>query len=187
MKKLVVIAILASFFSCKKNNPSTVNDVVNDVKESTEIVAKEGFGKVTLVCNGKELITEGVCGALVTMGELTIAVKDKTNPAKVFMITLNGEDFPENGKVYEIKSKDYTKDEKGPNDEVGVSFSEGLPNNKMNTWGSENAKGTIQFVYNGNEVKCVLKDIVLSASEMFNADDLKANGTVTGELTFYKN
>lgn len=187
MKNSILIFIfLLSIISCKKEN-ETPTDVLNKIKQTTEVVAKEGSGKVALICNGQEFIAEGVCGALVTMGELTIAVKDKTNPAKVFMITLNGEDFPENGKVYKIKSKDYTKDGKGPNDEVGVSFSEGLPNNKMNTWGSENAKGTIQFFYNGNEAKCVLKDIVLSASEMFNADDLKANGTVTGELTFYKN
>ena len=36
-------------------------------------------------------------------------------------------------------------------------------------------------------MKCVLKNIVLSDSEMFNADDFKSDGTISGELTFYKN
>jgi hypothetical protein len=187
MKKLFFISTLVLVFSCKNEEAKNVNDIVNEVKESTEVVAKEGKGKVVLTCNNKELIAEGVCGALVSMGELIIAVKDRTNPAKVFTITCNGESYPENGKVYKIKSKDYTKDGIGSNDEVALSFSEGLPNNKMNTWGSENAKGTVQFTYNRNEVKCVLKNIVLSDSEMFNADDLKSDGTISGELTFYKN
>lgn len=179
--------MIMSFFSCKKDHSTTVDDAVNEVKESTEVVAKEGTGKVVLTCNGKEFVAEGVCGALVTMGNLIIAVKDKTNPAKVFMINFNGEDFPENGKVYKVKSKDYSQEGSGPNDEVSVSFSEGLPNNKMNSWGSDKAKGTVQFDYNGNQVKCVLKNIQLSSAEMFNADDLKADGMVSGELTFYKN
>lgn len=188
MKNSISVLVVAFLlFSCKNEEAKKVNDVVNEVKESTEVVAKEGKGKVVLTCNNKELIAEGVCGVLVTMGDLMIAVKDKTNPAKVFTISFNGEDFPENGKVYKIKSKDYTQEGKGSSDEVSVSFSEGLPNNKMNTWGSDIAKGTVQFVYNGNEVKCTLKNIVLSSAEMFNADDLKSDGTISGELTFFKN
>lgn len=181
---VLVVAFL--LFSCKNEEAKKVNEVVNEVKESTEVVAKEGKGKVVLTCNNKELIAEGVCGALVTMGDLIIAVKDKTNPAKVFTITCNGEDFPENGKVYKIKSKDYTNEGNGPNDEVSVGFTE-VKADKMNSWGSDKAKGTIQFIYTGNEVKCTLKNIVLSSAEMFNADDLKSDGTISGELTFFKN
>ena len=57
----------------------------------------------------------------------------------------------------------------------------------MNSWGSENAKGSLQFTQNGNQMKCILKDIQLSSSEMFNAKDLQGIGTISGELTFYKN
>jgi hypothetical protein len=182
-------ALLSLFFvfSCKKEEKTSINEAIEQGKQTTEVVAQEGSGKVTLLCNGKALIAEGVCGVLVSMGELTIAVKDKTNPAKVFTITFNNEDFPESGTVYKIKAKDYLAEGKSPKDEVAVSFAEGLPNNKMNSWGSENVKGTLQFTQSGNETKCVFKNIVLTASEMFNADDLKVNGTVSGELTFYKN
>jgi hypothetical protein len=187
MKKLLFILPLFFIFSCKKEEKTSINEVIEEAKQTTEVVATEGYGKVTLVCNGKELITEGVCGVLVSMGELIIAVKDKTNPAKVFTITFNNEDFPESGTIYKIKAKDYLAEGKSPKDEVAISFAEGLPNNKMNSWGSENAKGTVQFTKNENEMKCVFKNIALTASEMFNADDLKSNGTVSGELTFYKN
>lgn len=188
MKKLaILILVIALFTSCKKEDTTTVNDVVNEAKANTEVVAKEGTGKITLTCNGKELITEGVCGALVSMGELTIAVKDKINPAKVFMMTFNDEDFPKSGIIYKIKAKDYLTEDKSPKDEVSVSFSEGLTNNKMNTWGSDNAKGIVQFTQNGNEIKCLLKDIQLSSNDMFNPRDLQGIGNVSGELIFYKN
>ncbi|MFM9988737.1 hypothetical protein [Flavobacterium sp.] len=187
MKKLaILILVITIFISCKKEDTTTVNDVVNEAKANTEVVAKEGTGKITLTCNGKELITEGVCGALVSMDELTIAVKDKTNPAKVFTMTFNGEDFPKSGIIYKINAKNYLAEGKSPKDEVAVSFAEGLPNNKMNAWGSENTKGNLQFTESGNEIKCVFKDVVLTASEMFNADDLKGKGIVSGELIFYK-
>jgi hypothetical protein len=188
MKNLISILIVAFLlFSCKNEEAKNVNNVINDVKANTEVVAQEGTGKILLICNGKELVTQGTCNAIISMGELMIGVKDKTNPAKVFLINFNSEDFPKNGFQYKIKAKDYLVEGESPKDEVAVSFSEGLPNNKMNTWGSENAKGTVQFSYSGNQVKCTIKDIVLTASETFNADDLKANGTVSGELTFYKN
>ena len=91
MKNSISVLVVAFLlFSCKKEEAKKVNDVVNEVKESTEVVAKEGKGKVVLTCNNKELIAEGVCGVLVTMGDLMIAVKDKTNPAKVFTISFNG-------------------------------------------------------------------------------------------------
>lgn len=186
-KTLLIIASLFLFFACKKQEKRIVNETIDEAKETTEVVAKEGLGKVTLTCNGKELVAEGVCGVLVSMGELTIAVKDKTNPAKVFTITFNGEDFPESELIYKIKSKDYLAEGKSPKDEVAVSFAEGLPNNKMNAWGSDNAKGTLQFTQSGNEIKCIIKAIVLTSSEMLNANDLKGNGIVSGELTFYKN
>jgi hypothetical protein len=186
MKTLQVIIITLLLVSCKKETP-TVNETVNEIKASTEVVAKEGTGKITLTCNGQTLTAEGVCGVLVSMGQLTIAVKDIINPAKVFTVSFNDENFPTGNKDYTVKSKDYLAEGKQPDNEVSVSFTEGLPNNKMNVWDSENAKGTIRFVQNGNEIKCILKDIQLSPAKMFNADDLQEIGTVSGEFTFYKN
>lgn len=187
MKNLITLLTAAFLMlSCKNEETKNVNDTINEVKETTEVVAKEGSGKVILTCNGKELVAEGVCGALVSMGELMIAVKDKTNPTKVFTINFNSEDFPEDGLEYKVKSKDYTKEGNGPKDEVSVGFTE-VEGDKMNSWSSDKAKGTIKFTYNGNEVKCTLKNVVLSSAEMYNSDDLKSDGTVSGELTFYKN
>ncbi len=187
MKKIIFILILVFIISCKKESNSITKDVVNEAKETTEVVAQEGTGKVTLTCNGKEFTTEGICGALVSMGQFMIAVKDKINPTKVFVVNFNTEDFPEIGKIYTIKEQDYRVEGKGPKDQISVSFMEGLPNNKMNSWGSEDAKGTLQFTQNGTATKCSFKNIQLSANTMFNPEDLDQNGIVSGELTFYKN
>ena len=187
MKKLLIFAFIIVLISCKKNDTTTVDDAVNEIKETTAIAAKEGTGKVILTCNGKEIVTDGVCGALVKMGSFMVAVKDKTNPAKVFTITFNDENKPEDGKIYKIKSKDYSQEGKAPSDEITVGFTEVVSNSKMNNWGSDDAKGKLQFNYSGNEIKCIIKDVTLTPSEMYNADDLKANANVTGELTFYKN
>ena len=187
MKKIISILALVLIISCKKESSLLVKDVVNEAKQTTKVVAQEGTGKVTLTCNGKQFVTTGICGAVVSMGQLMVAVKDKTNPTKVFVINFNNEDFPEIGKTYTIKEQDYTSDVKGPKDQVSVSFSEGLPNSKMNSWGSDTAKGTLQFTANGNAITCSFKNIQLSANTMFNPDDLDQNGFVTGELTFYKN
>jgi hypothetical protein len=127
MKVLQSIIILLLLVSCKQE-AQTVNETVNEIKESTEVVAKEGTGKVTLTCNGKTLTAEGVCGVLVSMGQLTIAVKDIINPAKVFTISFNDENFPTSNKDYTIKAKDYLAEGKQPDNEVSVSFTEGLPN-----------------------------------------------------------
>jgi hypothetical protein len=186
MKNIMLLAALFLFISCKKEDATLVNDAVTNIKENTKVIAKEGSGKITLNCNGKEIITEGVCGGVVTMGALIIAVKDKTNPAKVFTISFNTSDFPVNGNEYLIKPKDYTADN-NPENEVSVSFMEGLPNNKMNVWDTQPTSGKLVFTVNGNEIKCQLKDIKLQASKMYNSDDLQGEGMVSGELTLYKN
>lgn len=186
MKYLILLATTVILFSCKKEEAASVNEAVANIKENTEVIAKEGSGKITLSCNGKEIIADGVCGGVTTMGTLIIAVKDKTNPTKVFTINFSTPDFPENGKEYLIKPKDYTLD-KNPENEIGVSFMEGLPNNKMNVWDAQPTSGKLVFTVNGNEIKCQLKDIKLQASKMYNADDLQGEATVSGELTLYKN
>lgn len=186
MKNLLLLIIIILLASCKKEETATVNEAVENIKENTGVIAKEGSGKIVLTCNGKEIIADGVCGGVLTMGTLTIAVKDKTNPTKAFIIDFNTNEYPENGKEYKIKPKDYTSDIK-PENEVSVSFIEGLPNNKMNIWDSQPASGILIFTVNGNEIKCQLKDIKLEASKMYNSDDLQGEGTVSGELTLYKN
>ncbi|MEO8234973.1 MAG: hypothetical protein ABI549_06125 [Flavobacterium sp.] len=186
MKNLLLLATLFSLFSCKKEETISANEVVADIKQNTEISAKEGTGKITLRCNGKEITTEGVCGGLTIMGALIIAVKDKTNPAKVFTINFNVADFPVDGKEYLIKSKDYSVD-KNPENEVSVSFMEALSNNKMNVWETQPTSGKLAFSVKGNEIKCQLKDLKLKPSIVYNADDLQGEGTISGELTLYKN
>lgn len=180
------ISLMLLAFSCKKDEATTVNEAVSDIKQNTEVAAKEGTGKVTLSCNGKQIIAEGVCGGIITMGNLIIAVKDKTNPAKVFTVSFNTPDYPVDGKQYTIKPKDYTAD-KSPDNEVSASFMEGLPDNKMNVWDPKANSGTIVFSVTGNEIKCTLKGIKLEPAKMYNADDLQSEGTVSGEFTLYKN
>lgn len=171
--------------SCKNEGTSTTNEELTEVTENT-IIAKEGTGKVILKCNGKEIITDGVCGGVITMGSLIIVVKDKTNPAKALTIDFNTEDYPENGKEYVIKSKDYTSDKK-PENEVSVSFMEALPNNKMNVWDPQATSGKLKFTVNGNEIKCTFKNIKLQPSTIYNAEDFQKEGIVSGEFTLYKN
>lgn len=185
MKSLLFLAMALLVFSCKKDDATTVDEAVANVRENTEVAAKEGTGKITLTCNGKQITAEGVCGGIITMGTLMFAVKDKTNPAKVFTIDFNTKDYPVDGKEYSIKPKDYTSD-KNPENEVSVSFMEGLPNNKMNFWDPQAGSGKVVFSVNGNEIKCTLSNIKLQSS-IYNADDLKSEGTVSGEFTLYKN
>jgi hypothetical protein len=185
MKTLQAIIIILLLVSCKKETP-TVNETIDKIKETTEVVANEGKGKITLNCNGKTFTVDGVCGALVSMDHLTIAIKDSINPAKVFTISFNTADFPLDGKEYLIKSKDYTLD-KNPDNEVSVGFMEALPNNKMNVWETQPTSGKLIFSVKGNEIKCQLKDIKLEPSIVYNADDLQGEGAVSGEFTLYKN
>ena len=182
----MLLATAIVLFSCKKEETTLVNDTVANIKENTNVIAKEGTGKITLQCNGKEIIAEGICGGVVTIGTLIIAVKDKTNPAKVFTISFNTPDFPVNGKEYQIKPKDYTLD-KNPENEVSVSFMEGLPNNKMNVWDTQPTSGKLIFSIKGNEIKCQVTDIKLEPAKMYNDEDLQKEGIVSGELTLYKN
>ena len=182
----MLLTTMVILLSCKKEDATLVNDAVTNIKENTKVIAKEGSGKITLNCNGKEIIAEGVCGGVVTMGTLTIAVKDKTNPAKVFTISFNTPDFPVNGKEYLINPKDYTLD-KNPENEIGLSFMEVLSNNKINVWDTKSMSGKLIFSVKDNEIKCQFKNIKLQASKMYNSDDLQGEGTVSGELTLYKN
>ena len=174
------------FFSCKNEEKNTTKEELTEVTENTVVAAKEGTGKIILSCNGNQVTAEGVCGGVITMGILTIAVRDKTNPAKALILDFNTSEYPENGKEYLIRPKDYTTDKK-PQNEVSVSFMEGLPNNKMNVWDSQASSGKLIFAINGNEIKCTLKDIKLQPSTIYNTENLQKEGIVSGEFTLYKN
>lgn len=179
--------MLAVFLvSCKKERTAVVNDTVTEITQNTGAAAKEGTGKITLNCNGKQIVAEGVCGGLITMGTLTIAVKDKTNPAKAFIIDFSTDQFPLDEKEYLVKPKDYTAD-KNPENEVGVSFTEGLPGNKMNSWDAQENSGKLVFSVKGSEIRCRFSGIRLQPAKMYNADGLQSEGTVSGEFTLYKN
>lgn len=180
------LAVTVVLFSCKKEDATLVNDTVTNIKENTKVIAKEGSGKITLNCNGKQIIADGICGGVITMGTLTIAVKDKINPTKVFTIDFNTDQYPENGKEYNIKPKDYSLD-KNPENEVSVSFLEGLPNHKMNVWDSQTQSGKIRFLVNENVIKCTFKEIKLQPNTTYNSQDLQKEGVLSGELTLYKN
>lgn len=186
MRYLFLLNLLLVLVSCKKEDANTANELVTDIKQNTEVVAKEGTGKVTLTCNGKQITADGICGAIITMGTLTIAVKDKTNPAKVFTVDFSTDKYPVDGMEYKVKPKDYTA-EKNPDNEVSASFVEGLPNNKMNVWDPQAGSGSLVFSVKGNEIKCTFSNLKLQPSPVFNADDLKSEGTVSGEFTLYKN
>ena len=186
MKNLILLTGLFVFFSCKNEGTTTAKDELTEITESVANATKEGNGKVILNCNGKQISADGICGGITTMGTLTIAVKDNINPAKVFTIDFSTDHYPENGKEYIVKPKDYTSDKK-PENEVSVSFMEGLPNNKMNVWDAQSASGKLKFTVNGNEIKCIFNDIKLQPSTIYNAEDLQKEGIVSGELTLYKN
>lgn len=186
MKNLIPLIGMLLFISCKNEGEKTIKDELTEVTENTVVATKEGNGKIILNCNGKAISVEGICGGVITMGTLTIVVKDKTNPAKVLTIDFNTDQYPENEKEYLIKPKDYASDNK-PENEVSVSFMEGLPNNKMNVWDPQETSGKLQFTVNGNEIKCTLKDIKLKPGTIYNAEDLQKEGVVSGELTLYKN
>ena len=184
MKNLNMLILAILFVSC--NNKNNVNEVVTDIKENTSLVAEEGLGKVTLICNGKKIVTEGSSGAIVTMGSLMIALKDKINPAKVFTISFNTDKFPENGKEYIIKSRNYSSD-KNPENEITVGFMEVVSKNIMNVWDNDSNSGKIKFMVNGNRITCAFKDLTLQPNTAFNADGLDHVATVSGEITVYKN
>ena len=186
MKNIILLIGILFLISCKKEATNTVKNELTEVTENTVVAAKEGTGKIILSCNGKQITAEGICGGVITMGTLTIAVKDKTNPAKALILDFNTDQYPENGKQYLIKPKDYTSDKK-PENEVSVSFMEGLPNNKMNVWDAQSASGKLKFTVKGNEIKCIFNDIKLQPSTIYNAEDLQKEGIVSGELTLYKN
>ncbi|SDK29892.1 hypothetical protein [Flavobacterium noncentrifugens] len=136
MKKLFFLILVAIFMtSCKED---AVENQVDEIAAQTSATAQSGRGKIQLSCGKQSLSIEGECGGITTMGELIIAVKDKIVPSRVFMISFNTDQFPEDGKTYTIKKSDYTTEGKKPATDIYVGFSEVSPNNQMD-WSSDKA------------------------------------------------
>jgi hypothetical protein len=188
MKRLLLSAGIAiAMVACKQEtgNPESVAAIqTTTVTESAP--AKEGSGKVTLQCGSQTLTVEGKCGGVTTTGEMIVAVQDKDIPAKVFTISFNTANYPESGKTYTIKKSDYMSEDKKPDNEIYVAFSQ-ITEKMQADWSSNDVSGTLQFTANGNEIKCKFSGIKLQPSEMYNKGELNNVGTASGEMTFYKN
>lgn len=187
-KVLLAIAIAGLFTACKQEENTTP-----EMAETPEVVtsapteaAKEGHGKVELKCGSQTVVVEGKSGGDTTSGDMIIAVQDKDVPAKVFTISFNGKDYPQNGKVYHVKKSDFMSEGKKPDNDVYCGFSEMTSKTQMD-WSSDNNSGTIQFTVNGNEINCKFSNLKLQPSAMYNKGEFNNVGTASGEMTFYKN
>ena len=54
-------------------------------------------------------------------------------------------------------------------------------------WESDSKTGKLDFIANGNEIKCNFENLALQPSLMYNKGELNAPATISGELTIYKN
>ena len=189
MKKIVsyIFACSVLFTACKSNktdsSETTIEQNMDEIKSSTAEQGKAGKGKITLVCNGKTFEINGVCGAVTSMGTLTIAVPDDSFPAKVFTINFKNDKLPETTSSFVIKK--YNIDDKDAN-HVTVSYSDMRSTSTM-IWESDDKTGKLDFAVSGNEIKCSFSNLTLQPSEFYNKGELNAKATISGELTIYKN
>ncbi|SCY48353.1 hypothetical protein [Flavobacterium caeni] len=184
-KFALTFALFFIVAACKSETTDTVAATSETAMAPTEM-AKEGHGKVTLRCGSQTLVVDGKSGGGTTSGDLIVAVQDKLVPAKVFTISFNGKDYPQDGKVYKIKKSDFMGEGKKPADEVYVGFSEITQKSQVD-WSSDDQSGTIQFDVTGDKIQCRFSNIRLQPSAMYNKGESNAVGTVSGEMTFYKN
>jgi hypothetical protein len=190
MKKILVYTFACSiFFTACKNNKTdssettTIEQNMDEIKSSTAEQGKAGKGKVTLVCNGKTYEINGVCGAVKSMGSLTIAVPDDSFPAKTFMISFKNDKLPDATSNYTIVGSSI---DDNATDHVVLSYTD-MRQEKPMLWESENNAGKLNFKVNGNEIKCTFSNIALKANSMYNKGELDNPATISGELTMYKN
>ena len=186
MVRCLLIVLLGLLASCKQEVKDDAKMTAQQPAAALTQMAKEGFGKVTLECGAQTLTVEGKCGGTTALGDMVIAVQDKTTPTKVFTITFNGKDYPESGKVYTIKKSDFMDQAKKSASDIYVAFSEINQKNQMD-WSSDDQSGTISFQANGNEITCTFKDIKLQPSIVYNKAGLDQAATASGTMTFYKN
>lgn len=189
MKKLWSYIFVCSVFftACKTNKPdsseTTIEQNIDEIKSSTTEQGKAGKGKITLNCIDKTYEINGVCGAVSSMGTLTIAVTDDSIPAKSFTINFNTDKLPENSSSYTIVK--YNVEDKNATN-ISLSYADMRSTDQM-LWESNNKTGKLYFVVNGNEIKCTFSKLTLQPSMMYNKGGLDAPATVSGELTIYNN
>lgn len=183
----LIFACNLLFIACKSNKTDSVETAIeqnmDEIKSSTAEQGKAGKGKITLVCNGKTFEINGVCGAVTSMGSLTVAVPDDSIPAKTFTINFTTDKLPDATSTYKITK--YNVDDKDAS-HVTVGYSDMRSTSTM-IWESDDNTGKLDFVVNGNEIKCNFSNLTLQPSMMYNKGELNATATVSGELTIYKN
>lgn len=156
---------------------------MDEIKETTYTQGKEGRGKITLSCAGNTLEINGVCGAVSSMGTVSIAVPDDKSPAKTFTISFKTDKLPSVSRTYDMVKSRY--DDEIP-DHIVVSFTD-FSNGATNTWESGDATGKLKFDVEGNTIKCTFSNLKLYPNEFYNKGDLNNTATVSGELTLYRN
>lgn len=170
------------FLGCKDDAVTAQIDAIAGGKSSEKI----GSGTIQLVCGSQSLSVEGKCGGATTMGELVITVQDKIVPSRVFTLSFNTDQFPEDGAVFVVKKSNYTAENKKSNKDVYIGFSEISTNNQMD-WSSDDTSGFIKFEVDGDAIKCVFEDLELKPSEVYNKGELNQNAVVSGSFQLYKN
>jgi len=189
MKKTLsyIFACSVLFTACKSNKTgsaeTTIEQNMDDIKSSTAEQGNAGNGKITLLCNGKAYEIKGVCGAVTSMGTLTIAVSDDSIPAKTFTINFTNDKLPDATSSYKIVK--YNLDDKDAN-HVTVSYTDMRSALPMN-WESDDKSGKLDFTVTGNEIKCSFADLKLQPSMMYNKGEQDGIASVSGELIIYKN
>ncbi|MBK8352733.1 MAG: hypothetical protein IPL21_14015 [Saprospirales bacterium] len=189
MKKLILLLFTCNIFfiACKPNKTdsteTTIEQNMDEIKSSTAEQGKAGKGKVTLKCNGKTFEINGVCGAVTSMGTLTIAIPDDSFPAKLFSISFKNDKLPDATSTYKITK--YSIDDKDAT-HVTIGYTDMRSTSTM-IWESDDNTGKLDFVVNGNEIKCAFSNLTLQPSMMYNKGELDATATISGELTIYKN
>ena len=188
MIRLIYTFMVAAFLvSCKQETADlTATTPETAMTPTSDTPAKEGYGKVTLKCGAQVFTVDGRCGGVTNTGEMIIAVQDKTTPAKVFTISFNTPDYPQNGKVYTVKKSDFMDEGKKPDSDIYAAFTEMTQKTQMN-WSSDDQSGTMTFQVNGNEIRCTFKDLKLQPSIVYNKADLNQLAIASGEITLYKN
>lgn len=189
MKKTfaILFASILFFVACKSktDNSSTtsIQENMDEIKSTTATQGNAGRGKITLECNGKTYEINGICGAVNSMGSLTIAVPDDSFPSKTFTINFTNDKMPESTSSYTVVESVY--EDKDAN-HISIGYNDMRKDNPM-LWESDNKTGKLDFVVNGNEIKCTFSNLKLQPSMMYNKGDVDAPATISGELTIYKN
>jgi len=188
MKKLILLLIACNiiFVACKSNKTdsvaTTIEQNMDEIKSSTATQGKVGKGKITLQCNGKTYEINGVCGAVSSMGTLTIAVPDDSFPAKTFTIGFKANKLPDVTSTFTIVKSNI--DDKDAN-HVVVSYTDMRTTLPM-IWESNDETGKLDFTVNGDEIKCSFSNLTLQPNEFYNKEEQNKHAEISGELTIYK-